>query len=206
MKKILITGFAPFGKEAYNPSIEAVRLLPDTAGDVAILKAELPVLFSGAAEQLAALIREMKPDAVICTGLAGGRRAITPEVIAVNLKNARIPDNAGMQPSWEPIDEDGPDGLFAALPVRAMAEALQEAGLPAALSFSAGTFVCNEVMYELLRLQRGSFPEMKAGFVHVPYAEEFPHPEGSFAMPLSKITEGLLISINVVGGTLCTDS
>jgi len=127
--------------------------------------------------------------------VAGGRNAITPEVIAVNLRSAKIPDNSGRQPVWEKIVPDGPDGLFSSLPVRRMVDALTADDIPAALSFSAGTFVCNEVMYRVLLAQREHFPDMQAGFVHVPYAEEFPHPEGKFAMPLEEIARGLGICV-----------
>ena len=99
--KILVTGFAPFGGDPYNPSYEAVKLLPDSIGTADVIKAELPVLFGTAADELISLIERHRPDAVLCTGLAGGRTAITPEVIAVNLRNARIPDNGGNQPVWE---------------------------------------------------------------------------------------------------------
>ena len=209
LKKILVAGFSPFCGDSFNPSFEAVKLLPDRIKENEVIKAELPVVFEGAevikaelpvvfedAENLLqSLIEEHKPNAILCTGLAGGRNAITPEVIAVNLRSARIPDNSGRQPVWEKIVPDGPDGLFSSLPVRRMVDALTAEDIPAALSFSAGTFVCNEVMYQVLLAQREHFPEMQAGFVHVPYAEEFPHPEGKFAMPLKKIVKGLGICV-----------
>jgi pyroglutamyl-peptidase len=145
-KRILVTGFGPFGEEMRNPSLEAVMALPDRAGDALILKEELPVLFGGGGDRLLALIEKLRPDAVLGTGLAAGRRAVTPEVIAVNLKNDRIPDNQGIQPLWEKIREGGPDGIFSRMDVRKAVFSLQKAGIPAELSFSAGTFVCNEVM------------------------------------------------------------
>lgn len=195
---ILVTGFEPFGGDEFNPSFEAVKRLPDRIKNTELVKSELPVLFDDAADKLESLIEKHHPDAVLCTGLAGGRKGITPEVIAVNLRNARIPDNAGRQPVWGKIVPDGPDGIFSTLPVREMTEALTAAGIPAAVSFSAGTFVCNEVMYRLLRLQREHFPEMTAGFVHVPYAEEFSCPEGVFSMPLAEIVRGLEICVGKV--------
>lgn len=188
-KRILVTGFGPFAGVSSNPSLEAVRALPERTGDVRILKEELPVLFGAGAERLLALIQETEPDAVLCTGLAAGRKALTPEVIAVNLKNARIPDNKGQQPLWEKIREDGPDGIFARADVRRMASSMLEAGIPAEVSFSAGTFVCNEVMYRLLET------DLPGGFVHVPCAAELPCREENFALPLKEIARGLEICI-----------
>ena len=188
-KRILVTGFGPFGEEICNPSLEAVRALPDRAGDALILKEELPVLFGGGGDRLLALIEKLRPDAVLGTGLAAGRKALTPEVIAVNLKNACIPDNQGMQPLWEKIRDGGPDGIFSRMDVRKAVFSLQKAGIPAELSFSAGTFVCNEVMYRLLET------DLPGGFVHVPCAEEFPQRKETFALPIKMITEGLEICI-----------
>ena len=188
-KRILVTGFGPFGEEMWNPSLEAVMALPERAGDALILKEELPVLFGTGGDRLLALIEQLRPDAVLCTGLAAGRKALTPEVIAVNLKNARIPDNKGMQPLWEKIRDEGPDGIFARMDVRKAVFSLKQAGIPAELSFSAGTFVCNEVMYRLLET------DLPGGFVHVPCAAEFPCSKEHFALPLAEITKGLEICI-----------
>ncbi len=196
-KVILVTGFAPFGGEEKNPSFEAVRLLPDRIGDTEIVKAELPVVFGEAGAVLEGLLEKYRPDTVIAAGLAGGRHAVTPEVMAINLRAARIPDNAGQQPVWEKIAADGPDGLFSTLPVREMTEAMKHAGISAELSFSAGTFVCNEIMYRLLLMGKERYPDMKAGFVHVPYASEFTHPEGAFSMPLSEIARALSVCIDL---------
>ncbi len=195
---ILVTGFEPFGGDSINPSFEAVKRLPDRIGSSDIIKAELPVVFGAAADRLLSLIDEYSPSAVLCTGLAGGRRAITPEVIAVNLRHAQIPDNSGKQPVWEMIEDSGPDGIFAALPVREMTAAMKEARIPAEMSFSAGTFVCNELMYRLLAAQREHFPEIPAGFVHVPFADEFPHGE-AFSMPLEDIVRGLNLCAGIIG-------
>ena len=200
-KKILVTGFVPFGGDAKNPSFEAVRLLPEVIGNARICRAELPVEFDRAGDRVTSLIDELRPDAVLCTGLAGGRKAVTPEVIAVNLRNARIPDNAGFQPVFEKILPDGPDGIFSALPVRAMTEALQADGIPAELSYSAGTYVCNEVMYRVLAHKQAHFPKMPAGFVHVPYAAEFPHGE-AFSLPIEEIAKGLATCLTVIAGSI----
>lgn len=195
-KRILVTGFGPFGEEMRNPSLEAVRALPDKAGDALILKEELPVVFGLGAERLMTLIEEKRPCAVLGTGLAAGRRAVTPEVIAVNLKNARIPDNQGMQPLWEKIRDGGPDGIFSRMDVRRAVLSLQKAGIPAELSFSAGTFVCNEVMYRLLET------DLPGGFVHVPCAAKLPHKKENFALPFMEIVRGLEICVRKLSHTL----
>ena len=196
-KRILVTGFGPFGEEMGNPSLEAVMALPERAGGALILKEELPVLFGAGGDRLLALIEQLRPDAVLCTGLAAGRKALTPEVIAVNLKNARIPDNKGMQPLWEKIRDGGPDGIFARMDVRKAVLSLKQAGIPAELSFSAGTFVCNEVMYRLLET------DLPGGFVHVPCAAELPHKKENFALPLKEIARGLEICVRGLSHTCC---
>ena len=199
MRKLLITGFEPFGAERYNPSIEAVKLLPEEIAGTQIIKAQLPVVFKTGAEILLQKVSEEAPDAVICVGLAGGRKAVTPELIAVNLKNASIPDNIGQQPVWERIEPDGEDGLFSTLPVKAIQERLEGYGFPSEISYSAGTYVCNEVMYRLLSFQKERERDMPAGFIHVPYASEFlSEDRKEFSMPLLEITRALIICIKAV--------
>ena len=197
--KILVTGFEPFGVETANPSSLATRLLPERILDAEIIKKELPDIFGKAADLLTGTIKDHSPDAVVCTGLAGGRKGITPELIAVNLRHANIPDNAGLQPEWEKVVSEGEDGLFSTLPIREMVKALQAAGICAEISKSAGTFVCNEVMYRLLSFHKKEYPGMMAGFIHLPYAAEFP-PEGKdvFSMPLPQIRNALEICIREV--------
>ena len=167
-KVMLVTGFEPFDGAEINPSFEAVKGLrdvPELRGRVEVL--ELPVVFGKAGDLLAAKIRELRPSAVICVGLAASRKWITPELVAVNFRSARIPDNEGNRPEWEKIDPDGPDGIFTRLPVREMLKRLEEAEIPAQLSQSAGAYVCNEVMYRVLRDYDGP-----AGFIHVPASRE----------------------------------
>ena len=166
IRRLLITGFRPFGGAPSNPSWEAVRLLPDEIDGWAVKKACLPVEFGRAGETLVRLAESFHASMVISVGLAAGRTAVTPEMIAVNLRDARIPDNAGRQPAGERIDPDGPDGIFSDLPVRAMTDGLTAAGFPAAVSRSAGTFVCNDVFYQLMR--RFGRSAVRCGFVHVP--------------------------------------
>ena len=165
---ILITGFEPFDNAETNPSFEAVKLFPDTIGDVPVMKMELPVVFGEAARMVIDRIKAVTPDAVIMTGVAAGRDRITPEVTAVNLADARIPDNAGNSPKWERIIPDGPDGIFSTLPVKAMVSAMEEAGPKAGLSFSAGTYVCNDTFYRVCSFVRAHCPEIPCGFIHVP--------------------------------------
>ncbi len=199
--KILLTGFEPFSEDLFNPSWEAVKLLPEQIEERQIIKTCLPVVFGKAADMLIEKIRETKPDAVICTGLAGGRKAVTPELIAVNLRSAGIPDNDGQQPVWEKILEDGEDGIFTKLPVREMKTQLLAAGIPAEISYSAGTYVCNEVMYRLLHYagHENENPGMKAGFIHVPYAKEYlAEGKDAFALPVKEIAKALAVCVAVL--------
>lgn len=196
-KTILISGFEPFGGESVNPSFEAVRRLPDEIGGIRLVKTELPVAFARAAELLLEQIREIGPDAVIAVGQAGGRAALTPELIAVNIQNGRIPDNDGKQPAWAPILEGGPDGIFSRLPVREMAAAVNEAGIRAELSFSAGAYVCNDLMYRVLAATEES--GLPFGFIHVPYLpEQTADRPGLPSLPLEDIVKGLEICVSVL--------
>ena len=167
MKRLLITGFDPFGGERINPSWEAVNDLPDRIGDLQITKVEIPTVFGLAAEKVLAAASELAPDVVLCIGQAGGRGAVTPEVIGINLREARIPDNSGNQPVNTPVIPDGPAAYFATVPVREMVEAIRSEDIPAALSYSAGAFVCNDVLYTLLHHFHGT--GTRVGFIHVPF-------------------------------------
>ena len=150
--KILLTGFDPFGGETVNPAFEAVKLLPDTIAGAEIVKQEVPTEFIRAGEVLEAAIQANQPDVVICIGQAGGRSAITPEKVAINLMDGRIADNAGYQPIDVTIQEDGETAYFTSLPVKAMVQNIKDAGIPSALSYTAGSYVCNYLMYTLLYL------------------------------------------------------
>ena len=192
MKKLLISGFDPFGGERINPSFEAVKLLPDVIGEYELTKIELPTVFGRAAEIMIEKIAEIRPDAVICVGQAGGRRGITPEVIGINLREASIADNAGNMPKDEKIRAGAPDGIFSTLPVREMVEAIKAEGLPASLSYSAGAFVCNDLLYSLLYEFKDT--EIKIGFIHVPFLPEQAR-EGVPSMELSEIVRGLRAAV-----------
>ena len=201
--KILLTGFDPFDREKVNPAFEAVKLLPDTIAGAQIVKLEVPTQFVRAGEVLEAAMAEHKPDVVICVGQAGGRTAITPEKVAINLMDGRIPDNAGYQPVDVPIRADGPAAYFATLPVKAMVQRMQDAGIPAAVSYTAGTYVCNSLMYTLLSLIDRKFPSVRGGFIHVPYAMEqaVNKPLGTPSMDLRQISRGLEKAVEA--GVIC---
>mgnify|MGYP003295356698 CR=1 FL=1 len=196
MKTLLITGFDPFNGGAVNPSWEAVKLLPDVVGDYQITKMEIPTVFGLAAHRVLAAADEMKPDVILCVGQAGGRSAVTPERIGINVRCARIPDNRGNQPVEAPILPGAPDGIFSTVPVAAMAEAITAASLPGKISNTAGTFVCNDTLYRLLHRFAGT--AVRAGFIHVPWLPEQAK-EGAPSMELQDITAALTAAIGALG-------
>ena len=190
MKKLLITGFEPFGGEEINPSWEAVLRLDDEIGGYSLTKLCLPVVFGEAAEKVKSTAKELCPDAVICVGQAGGRAAVTPELVGINLRHASIPDNDGLQPKDEPILPAGAKAHFSPLPVRKMAEAIAATGVPSHVSYSAGAYVCNDVLYTLLSHYEGS--DTRVGFIHIPYSTE----QGKTpAMEMADIMKGLTAAI-----------
>ena len=191
-KRLLITGFDPFGGETVNPSWKAVRLLPEAVGAYRLTKLQIPTVFGQAAETVLTAARELRPDVILCIGQAGGRGAVTPEVVGINLREARIPDNAGNQPVNVPVVENAPAAYFSTVPVRAMVKAIQDAGLPAALSYSAGTFVCNDVLYTLLHCFDGT--QTQVGFVHVPFLPEQAK-DNIPCLPLPQIVQALTAAI-----------
>ena len=195
MKKLLITGFDPFGGENINPSWEAVKELPDHIGDWQLTKMEIPTVFGAAADQGIAAAEGLQLNAILCIGQAGGRAAVTPEVVAINLQEARIPDNLGSQPMNIPVVKGGPAAYFATVPVREMVHAIQTANIPAALSYSAGTFVCNDVLYRLLHHFDGTATQ--AGFIHVPYLPQQAK-QNQPSLPQEKIVEALQLAISVL--------
>lgn len=158
--KILITGFEPFGGESVNPAYEAVKLLPDMAGDIQIVKMEIPTVFGEAGKVVETGILQHQPDAVICVGQAGRRADIGVERVAINLVEASIPDNAGNQPMDVKVQEDGDTAYFATIPVKAMVKNIKDHGIPASISYTAGTYVCNSVMYDLLYLIDRKYPSI----------------------------------------------
>ena len=199
--KILITGFEPFGGESVNPAYEAVKLLPDMAGDIQIVKMEIPTVFGEAGKVVETGILQHQPDAVICVGQAG-RADIGVERVAINLVEASIPDNAGNQPMDVKVQEDGDTAYFATIPVKAMVKNIKDHGIPASISYTAGTYVCNSVMYDLLYLIDRKYPSIRGGFIHVPYATEqgVGKPVGTATMELSTISKALLYALEAVAG------
>lgn len=170
--KILVTAFDPFGGESINPALKVIQQLPSQIKGAAITRLEVPTVFRKSAQILEAAVRDRQPDVVLCIGQAGGRAGLTPERIAINQDDARIPDNEGQQPIDVPIQEKGQSAYFSTLPIKAMVEAIQAIGLPASVSNTAGTFVCNHLFYQTLYLADTAFPEMKVGFLHIPYLPE----------------------------------
>ena len=190
MKKLLITGFEPFGGEAINPSWEAVVRLPERIGEYSLTKLRLPVVFGEAARIAISSADEGEFDAVLCIGQAGGRSAITPELVGINLRHATIPDNNGNQPSDETIIEGGSAAYFSTLPVREMSDAIKSAGLPSSVSYSAGAYVCNDLLYSLL--EHFDRSETKVAFIHIPYSTE----QGKQpSMDIDDIVRGLTAAI-----------
>ena len=170
--KILVTGFDPFGEDKINPAIEAVKRLDDEIAGAKIVKLEIPTVFGDCAEVVHEAILKEKPDYVLNIGQAGGRYALTPERVAINFDDGRIADNKGYQPIASPIHEDGQNAYFTQLPVKAMARAIREIGLPSSVSTTAGTFVCNHIMYQVQYMIDKEFHDLKAGFMHIPYLPE----------------------------------
>lgn len=195
MKQLLITGFDPFGGASVNPAREAVMALPDVVGDYALTKLEIPTVFGMAAETVLQAAEILCPDVILCVGQAGGRAAITPEVVAINLREASIPDNAGNQPKNMPVVENAPTAYFSTLPVRAMTEGVKAAGIPCSLSYSAGVFVCNDLLYTLLHHYDGT--DTRVGFIHIPYLPQQAK-EGVASLPLGEAVRGLTAAIRAL--------
>ena len=198
MKKLLLTAFTPFDGEKINPALEAVKLVKDKIGNLEIVKLEVPTVFGKSIDTVREAIERERPDFVLSIGQAGGRAEITPERVAINLNDARIPDNEGNQPIDEPIFPDGENAYFSTLPVKAMVEAIRKEGLPSSLSNSAGTYVCNHLMYGVL-YYLDKRPSIKAGFIHVPYIpEQTKNKKEMPALELSEIVRGLEAAITAI--------
>ena len=197
--KLLLTGFTPFAGETINPALEAVKhVKPEIAG-MEIVKLEVPTVFGESVRLVQEAIEREQPDFVLSIGQAGGRAAVTPERVALNVDDARIPDNAGQQPIDVPIFADGENAYFTTLPVKAMTDAIRNAGLPSALSNTAGTFVCNHLMYGVLYYLHQHHQSIKAGFIHVPYIPEHTADKpGVPSMPLDDIVRALEAAIAAI--------
>ena len=170
--KLLLTAFDPFEGERINPALEAVKKVADKIGGIEITKLEVPTVFRKSIGLVVAEMDRLRPDFVLCVGQAGGRFEVTPERVAINIDDARIPDNEGNQPISTVIFEDGDNAYFSNLPVKAMVQAIRDVGLPSSVSNTAGTFVCNHLMYGVLYHIYKSCSNMRGGFIHVPYIPE----------------------------------
>ena len=193
--KIIVTGFDPFGGETINPSIECVKALPEIEG-VELIRLELPTVFKESAKRLNEVINDVKPDAVLSVGQAGGRPGITMERIAINVDDARIPDNVSQQPIDEKIQVEGEAAYFSTLPIKRIVKAIREAGISAEVSNSAGTFVCNHIMYQSLFAATKADKPFKAGFMHIPFIPEQTTDKPS--LPLEESTKALQIAIETI--------
>ncbi|WP_297801812.1 pyroglutamyl-peptidase I [Arenimonas sp. GDDSR-1] len=212
--KILMTGFDAFGGESINPSwLSVQRVCQEDTDGLQLIGACLPTEFSASLARLQELVECHRPDLVIAVGQAGGRSAISLERIAINIDDARIPDNAGWQPIDEPIHPAGEAAYFSTLPIKAIVHALRSEGIPAEVSNSAGTYVCNHVFYGLMHLCR-HIPGMRAGFVHIPYLpEQAAKLPGAPSMALDVMVRALSLIVRtalhaktdlpMIGGTEC---
>lgn len=212
--KILVTGFDPFGGEPINPAIESVKRLPDNIAGAEIIKLEIPTVRKKSLEKIEEAINEHNPDVILSIGQAGGRFDISIERVGINLDDFRIPDNEGNQTIDEPIFPDGENAYFVKLPVKAMVQNVQKNNIPASVSYTAGTFVCNHVLYGILYLIEKKYNEKKSGFIHIPFLpEQVVDKRNTPSMELSTIVKGLTAAIEAivkndedikeVGGTVC---
>ena len=200
---ILLTGFEPFGQDDVNPSWHAVRRAQEIlrAEGIEVEARELPCIFGESATALSEALATIKPDLVLCVGLAGGRARISLERVAINCDDARIPDNKGQKPVDEEVVPGGPAAYFSTLPIKAALRDLQIAGIKGEVSQSAGTYVCNHVFYALMHLL-ASTPDVRGGFVHIPYLPDQVSPEsGTPSMPLEAAAEGLAVVVRTALGT-----
>lgn len=212
--KILVTGFDPFGGEPINPAQEAVKKLPNEINGAEIVKIIIPTVREKSLQAIEEAIQLHNPDMIISIGQAGGRFNITPERVAINVDDFVIKDNDGNQPTDKFIREDGEIAYFTSLPVKAMVKHMNENGVPASLSYTAGTFVCNHVMYGVLYMIDKKYPNIKGGFIHIPFTTSQVLDKRNMPyMSLDEITRGLELSIeactiysedlSVIGGAIC---
>ena len=195
--RVLVTGFDPFGGEPVNPAFEAVNMLPDEIAGAEIIKLEIQTVFSKCGPAVEEGIKKYEPDIVINVGQAGGRSCVTIEQVAVNLAEARIPDNDGEQPSDEPVQKDGAPAYYATIPVKAIVKNIRDHGIPCHISYTAGTYVCNCIMYNVLHMAATKYTNIRAGFIHVPFAAQqaVEKPNGTPFMSLEMIAKSLECAI-----------
>ena len=212
--KILVTGFDPFGGEPINPAIESVKRLPDNIAGAEIIKLEIPTVRKKSLEKIEKAINEHNPDVILSIGQAGGRFDISIERIGINLDDFRIPDNEGNQIIDEPVFPAGENSYFVKLPVKSMVQNVQKNNIPASVSYTAGTFVCNHVLYGVLYLIEKKYKGKKSGFIHIPFLpQQVVDKRNMPSMELNTIVKGLTAAIEAivknnedikeVGGTVC---
>ncbi len=212
--KILVTGFDPFGGESVNPAIESVKRLPDIIKGAEIIKLEIPTVAKKSIEKIEKAIDDFNPDVILSIGQAGGRYNITVERVGINIDDFRIMDNEGNQFIDEPIYPDGKAAYFANIPIKAMVENIQKSGIPASVSNTAGTFICNHVLYGIRYLIDKKYSDKKSGFIHIPFLPEQVVNKGNMpSMALDTIVKGLICAIEAIvennedikraGGAIC---
>ena len=202
--KVLVTGFDPFGGESINPAWEAVKCIRNEIAGAEIVTMQIPTVVGRSIERIHEKMKELQPDMVISVGQAGGRFGVTPERVALNITDARIPDNEGNQPIDEPVFADGDAAYFSNLPVKAMVQAIKDAGYPSSLSNSAGTYICNHVMYGILYYIHKEFPDVRGGFIHVPYAaSQAVNKPNTPSMAIADITAALEAAIEAAVRNTC---
>lgn len=218
MMKILVTGFDPFGGEKINPALETIKRLPDTILGAQIIKLEIPTVIGKSLAKITEAVEKENPDVVLSIGQAGGRSEITVERVGINIDDCRIPDNEGNQPIDEPVVKGGPAAYFVTIPIKAIVENIKAYKIPASISNTAGTFICNHVCYGVAHLaaQRTAAEKpMKSGFIHIPFLPEqvIGKPALTPSMSLETIVSGITHAleaivehgsdIKVSGGKIC---
>ncbi|PRT22325.1 pyroglutamyl-peptidase I [Bacillus wiedmannii] len=199
MKTVLLTGFDPFGGESINPAWEVAKSLHEkTVGEYKIISKQVPTVFQKSISVLKEYIEELNPEMIICIGQAGGRPDITIERVAINVDDARIADNEGNQPVDVPVVEEGPAAYWSTLPMKAIVKRVQEEGIPASVSQTAGTFVCNHLFYGLMHELEKRNKKIKGGFIHIPFLpEQASNYPGQPSMSLSTISKGIELAVEV---------
>ena len=198
--KLLLTGFTPFGSESINPSYEALKRIESKNESVEVKIVQIPTVFKESIEKLEDIINRFKPDVVICVGQAGGRYSISFERVAINVDDSRIKDNKGNQPIDEKIVASGKNAYFTNLPIKSMVKTLRDHKIPAEVSNTAGTFVCNHLMYGLMHLIHTSKSDMKGGFIHVPFIhEQVMNKKNQPSLAIETITQAFEILIDFIG-------
>lgn len=212
--KILVTGFDPFGEDKINPAIESVNKLPDEIKGVKIIKLEIPTVYMKSLEKIDEAIKEYNPDVILSIGQAGGRPDITVERVGINVDDYRIKDNEGNQPIDTKIYDDGENAYFSNLPIKAIVENIRKNNIPASISNTAGTFVCNHVLYGVQYLLDKKYPNKKSGFIHIPFLpEQVISRPNTPSMSISTIVKALTLALEAIiendsdkkisGGTIC---